>query len=58
MFSGEQNSDDANVDDICRLFRSTGFLKQQVKRTPNYPEEYFKYRNIIMVRFRFSRVFY
>nr|XP_060628743.1 WASH complex subunit 5 [Anolis sagrei ordinatus] len=35
-------SADSNIDDICKLFRSTGYSSQTgAKRPPNYPESYF-----------------
>nr|XP_020670201.1 WASH complex subunit 5 [Pogona vitticeps] len=35
-------SADSNIDDICKLFRSTGYSSQPgAKRPPNYPESYF-----------------
>ncbi|XP_023242945.1 WASH complex subunit 5-like [Centruroides sculpturatus] len=36
-----QRSSDSNVDDVCRLLRSTGY-NSMTKRPQNYPEEYFK----------------
>lgn len=36
-----QAARDTNVDDVCRLLRSTG-LKPSAKRPPGYPEDYFK----------------
>lgn len=36
-----QRSSDSNVDDVCRLLRSTGY-NSMTKRPSNYPEEYFK----------------
>lgn len=35
-----QTHGDSNIDDVCKLLRSTGF--GNVKRIANYPEEYFK----------------
>ncbi|XP_065890140.1 WASH complex subunit 5-like [Dysidea avara] len=38
-----QRSVDTNVDDVCKLLRSTGYLRtaNMVKRPPKYPEDYF-----------------
>lgn len=34
---------DSNIDDVCKLLRSTGFSNAPgAKRPPNYPESYFK----------------
>ncbi|VFV34658.1 wash complex subunit strumpellin [Lynx pardinus] len=36
-------SADSNMDDICKLLRSTGYSSQPgAKRPPNYPESYFR----------------
>ena len=34
---------DTNVDDVCKLLRSTGFARTpaMIKRPPKYPEDYF-----------------
>ena len=34
---------DTNVDDVCKLLRSTGYSRTatMVKRPPKYPEDYF-----------------
>ncbi|KAH0617444.1 hypothetical protein JD844_015683 [Phrynosoma platyrhinos] len=41
MFSAARSAD-SNIDDICKLFRSTGYSSQPgAKRPPNYPESYF-----------------
>ena len=39
---GEQNSTDSRFEDIAQLLRSTGFSPNQTKRTPKYPETFFK----------------
>ncbi|UYV65165.1 KIAA0196, partial [Cordylochernes scorpioides] len=39
-FSGQRSTSDSNIDDVCKLLRSTGFVSNG-KRPPNYPEEYF-----------------
>ncbi|KAG1662783.1 WASH complex subunit 5 [Nymphon striatum] len=42
-YSAQRSTSDSNVDDICKLLRSTGFSNSPVpKRPPNYPEDYFK----------------
>ena len=35
---------DTNVDDVCKLLRSTGFSRTSTmaKRPPKYPEDYFR----------------
>uniref|UniRef100_M3ZAQ8 WASH complex subunit 5 n=1 Tax=Nomascus leucogenys TaxID=61853 RepID=M3ZAQ8_NOMLE len=38
-----RSSADSNMDDICKLLRSTGYSSQPgAKRPPNYPESYFQ----------------
>ncbi len=32
---------DSNIDDVCKLLRSTGYQNLQHKKPPNYPEDYF-----------------
>ncbi|CAB1321350.1 unnamed protein product [Coregonus sp. 'balchen'] len=42
-YSAARSSADSNLDDICKLLRSTGFSSQPgVKRPANYPESYFQ----------------
>ncbi|KAJ8784998.1 hypothetical protein J1605_007554 [Eschrichtius robustus] len=42
-YSAARSSADSNMDDICKLLRSTGYLGQPgAKRPPNYPESYFQ----------------
>lgn len=35
---------DTNVDDVCKLLRSTGYSRTatMVRRPPKYPEDYFR----------------
>lgn len=41
--SAARSSADSNMDDICKLLRSTGYSSQPgAKRPPNYPESYFQ----------------
>ncbi|XP_015711757.1 WASH complex subunit 5 isoform X2 [Coturnix japonica] len=41
-YSAARSSADSNLDDICKLLRSTGYSSQPgAKRPPNYPESYF-----------------
>ena len=40
-YSAQRSNLVSNVDDVCRLFRSTGYVAKKT-RPPNYPEEYFK----------------
>ncbi|XP_037022641.1 WASH complex subunit 5 isoform X2 [Artibeus jamaicensis] len=42
-YSAARSSADSNMDDICKLLRSTGYSSQPgAKRPPNYPESYFR----------------
>lgn len=42
-YSAETHSD-SNIDDICKLLRSTGFTNApDAKRVVNYPDEYFRF---------------
>jgi len=36
------SSASSNLDDVCKLCRSTGFSPRIVKKPANYPDEYFK----------------
>lgn len=41
--SAARSSGDSNLDDICKLLRSTGYSSQPgAKRPANYPESYFQ----------------
>lgn len=41
--SAARSSGDSNLDDICKLLRSTGYSSHPgAKRPPNYPESYFQ----------------
>ncbi|XP_076869010.1 WASH complex subunit 5 [Brachyhypopomus gauderio] len=42
-YSAARSSGDSNLDDICKLLRSTGYSSQPgARRPPNYPESYFQ----------------
>uniref|UniRef100_A0A6I8NTA6 WASH complex subunit 5 n=1 Tax=Ornithorhynchus anatinus TaxID=9258 RepID=A0A6I8NTA6_ORNAN len=42
-YSAARSSADSNMDDICKLLRSTGYSGQPgAKRPPGYPENYFR----------------
>ncbi|KAM9198615.1 WASH complex subunit 5 isoform 2-T2 [Dugong dugon] len=42
-YSAARSSADSNMDDICKLLRSTGYSNQPgARRPPNYPESYFQ----------------
>ncbi|XP_051878865.1 WASH complex subunit 5 [Pristis pectinata] len=42
-YSAARSSSDSNLDDICKLLRSTGYSSLPgSKRPPNYPESYFQ----------------
>ena len=41
-YSAEKTHGESNFDEVCKLFRSTGFNDENViKKSPNYPEDYF-----------------
>lgn len=42
-YSAQQTSVDSNIDDVCKLLRTTGYHCRggMVKRPPKYPEDYF-----------------
>jgi len=43
LFSAARSSADSNLDDICKLLRSSGYSTQPgAKRPANYPESYFQ----------------
>lgn len=42
-YAGQKASSDTNIDDVCKLLRSTGYSSLPgTKRPLNYPEEYFR----------------
>lgn len=42
-YSVQKSHGDSNIDDVCKLLRSTGFSNQSnAKHVPNYPEDYFR----------------
>ena len=43
-YSAQQTNVDSNIDDVCKLLRSTGFSCKGgvVKRPVKYPEDYFR----------------
>jgi hypothetical protein len=42
-YSAQQSSAESNIDDICKLLRSTGFSNTSgSKRASSYPEDYFR----------------
>ncbi|GIY78616.1 WASH complex subunit 5, partial [Caerostris extrusa] len=42
-YSAQRSSMDSNLDDVCKLLRSTGYSAAPgAKRVPNYPDEYFR----------------
>lgn len=42
-YSAQKSHGDSNIDDVCKLLRSTGFVNSSdVKRLQNYPEDYFR----------------
>ncbi|KAI2805344.1 hypothetical protein RDWZM_008639 [Blomia tropicalis] len=40
-YSAHRTTSDSNIDDVCNLVRSTGFVRNG-KRPTNYPEDFFK----------------
>ncbi|PSN50014.1 WASH complex subunit 5 [Blattella germanica] len=61
-YSAQRSSTESNIDDVCKLLRSTGF--SSAKRVPNYPEEYFKripvnglYVNMVLGRLRSDDIY-
>ncbi|XP_042898977.1 WASH complex subunit 5 [Parasteatoda tepidariorum] len=42
-YSAQRSSMDSNIDDVCKLLRSTGYsAAPTAKRLPNYPDDYFR----------------
>lgn len=42
-YAGQKASSDTNIDDVCKLLRSTGYSSLPgTKRPLNYPEDYFR----------------
>lgn len=42
-YSVQKTHGDSNIDDVCKLLRSTGFSNlPNAKHVPNYPEDYFR----------------
>lgn len=42
-YSAERSSHGSNIDDVCKLLRSTGYSSTAAaKRSPNYPEDFFR----------------
>ncbi|XP_035226484.1 WASH complex subunit 5-like [Stegodyphus dumicola] len=42
-YSAQRSSMDSNIDDVCKLLRSTGYSTAPgAKRPPNYPDDYFR----------------
>ena len=43
-YSAQQTNVDTNIDDVCKLLRSTGYqATPTVKRPPKYPEDFFRF---------------
>ncbi|OQR75271.1 WASH complex subunit strumpellin-like [Tropilaelaps mercedesae] len=45
-YSAQRSDLGANVDDVCKLFRSTGYVARTKTRPAGYPEDYFKRASI------------
>ncbi|XP_069674332.1 WASH complex subunit 5 isoform X3 [Periplaneta americana] len=64
-YSAQRSSAESNIDDICKLLRSTGFTNTSAsKKVPNYPEDYFKripvntlYINMVLGRLRSDDIY-
>lgn len=64
-YSAQQSHAESNIDDVCKLLRSTGFTNSpSAKRVSNYPEDYFKripvnasYVNMVLGRLRSDDVY-
>ena len=42
-YSAQQTNVDTNIDDVCKLLRSTGYQQTPVVRRPaKYPEDFFR----------------
>lgn len=42
-YSAQKSHAESNIDDVCKLLRSTGFVNTPgSKRAPHYPEDYFR----------------
>lgn len=42
-YSAQKSNADSNIDDVCKLLRSTGFINVSGSRkAPQYPEDYFR----------------
>lgn len=61
-YSAQRTTSDSNVDDVCNLLRSTGYVMG--RRPLNYPEEYFKrvrinhsFTNMVIGRLRSDDVY-
>uniref|UniRef100_A0A915HGY6 WASH complex subunit strumpellin n=1 Tax=Romanomermis culicivorax TaxID=13658 RepID=A0A915HGY6_ROMCU len=53
-FSGKRSASESNIDDVCRLLRTTGDSKN--KRPANYPENFFKFPYSLWLFDEFRRV--
>jgi WASH complex subunit strumpellin len=51
-FSAARADIESNIDDVCKLLRSTGFTAG--RRPPKYPEDYFRFVVIICCYFVMS----
>ena len=53
-FSAARADVDSNIDDVCKLLRSTGFsIAPGAKRPIKYPEDYFRFVLMSSVGFLF-----
>ncbi|XP_022693191.1 WASH complex subunit 5-like isoform X2 [Varroa jacobsoni] len=41
-YSAQKSNIDSNMDDVCKLLRSTGYVARSKTRPAGYPEDYFK----------------
>lgn len=43
-YSAQKSNAESNIDDVCKLLRSTGFTNiSGARRAPQYPEDYFRF---------------
>ena len=48
-FSAARADIESNIDDVCKLLRSTGFTSG--RRPPKYPEDYFRFVQLLSLYF-------
>lgn len=49
-YSAQKSNSESNIDDVCKLLRSTGFsCTGGGKKASQYPEDYFRYVSVNLV---------